>query len=234
MRSPSSRFVLGSIGLLVLAILAFWPKYLSKPFGPIDSYTHFHAIIGALWLLLALAQAILISTGKHALHRSLGRLSLFIAPLFVVSAILLAHYRFSRMDARAFDREAYTLYLPLSAAVLFAAAFLLGLKYRANRALHARFMTCTLLLMIDPVLGRVLAFYVVQFPHFWHYQIITFGSEIATLAALAWSLHSSPADRLVFLRFGFAYSAVLLLWFFAPNSSAWHSWARWFAKLPLT
>lgn len=220
--------------LMGMALFAFRPTYLGKPFAPVDAYTHFHAAIGVLWLLLLLTQSLLAAARRHRVHRALGRLSYLLAPLFVLSSVLLAHYRFSRMDDATFVREGNTLYLPLSAALLFAAAFSLALRYRRNPRLHGRFMASTALLLVDPVLGRFLAFYVIEFAAFWHYQIVTFGVECAALLALYRTLPAQPAERRPFARFAATYAAVLVLWFVLPRTEIWQDWAQRFRELPLT
>ena len=224
----------GSVALLTLGLLAFWPNYLSKPFAAVDGYTHFHAAVGASWLLLLLAQSLLIRAGWRDIHRALGRLSYATAPLFVLSSLLLAHYRFSRMDPATFEKEAYTLYLPVSAVLLFACAYALAIAHRHSVRLHARFMACTGLLLLDPVLGRVLGFYVVELPELWQYQLITFGAEGAVLFALARTLPRPSRELRTFGGFAGVYATVLALWFVAPHSSTWMSFAQWFRRLSVT
>ena len=226
--------LLGTLGLFLLAALAFWPTYISKPLGATDPYTHFHAATGLLWLSLLATQGALIIQHRRTSHRTLGRLSYALAPLFVLSSVLLAHYRLSRMDAVNFEREAYTLYLPVSAAALFTASYLLALLHRRVWPLHARFMACTAVLLVDPVLGRVLGFYVVELPEFWHYQLITFGVELALLFVLSNTIPRATPGRGSFLAFAGVYTAVLLLWFSLPGSQAWLPFARMFRALPLT
>lgn len=223
----------GSLTLFVLALPAFWPAYLSKPLAP-DRYTHFHAAVGALWLALLIAQPALIALRRSDVHRAVGRAAFALAPLFVLSAILLAHFRFSRMDTATFAAEAYTLYLPLSAALLFGAAFALAMRFRRVASLHARFMACTALVLVDPVVGRVLAFHVIELAQFWHYQLITFALEAAILAALALSLARGSAARRIFGAFAAAYLSVLGLWFTVPRTALWHDFAGWFRQLQLT
>ncbi len=220
--------------LLGLAGLAFRPAYLSRPAAAIDPYTHAHAILGAIWLCVLLAQSLLIGTRRLQAHRIIGRLSLLAASAFVLSSVLLAHFRFSRMDEPTFAREAYALYLPLSASVLFSLAFFLAFVHRRAVALHSRFMLCTILLLVDPVLGRILAFYLLALPQFWHYQLLTFGVEIATVLALYFSLPQRLDFRATFRPFAAAYITILLLWFALPRTNAWLSFAAWFRHLPLT
>jgi hypothetical protein len=138
------------------------------------------------------------------------------------------------MDGVAFEGEAYTLYLPLSAALLFAFAFTLAIAHRRNMRVHARFMACTGLLLLDPVLGRVLGFYVLELPKFWQYQFITFGAECAVLVVLVLTLPPLSPGARTFKQFAGTYVMVLALWFAMPESSMWVSFAQWFRQLPIT
>lgn len=133
----------GAFTLAVLAVPAFWPGYLSTLPGGSDVYVHAHALAGASWLALLVAQPLLLRSGHARWHRRLGRLSWGLAPCFVLSAVLLAHARFSRMDATRFAAEAYTLYLPLSAALLFACAYALAMRRKHDAPLHGRLMACS-------------------------------------------------------------------------------------------
>jgi hypothetical protein len=226
--------VVGTIALLVLSVFAFWPTYLSRPLEAVDGYTHLHAAAGLLWLLLLITQGFLAWSGALRAHRLLGRVSYGLGPMFVVSSLLLGHFRFSRMDPETFAREGYSLYLPLSAAGLFALAFALAVRWRRVAALHARLMASTALLLVDPVLGRALAFHVVELPQAWHYQLITFGIEALVLFAMTRSLATATPRREVFVRFASLYAVVLALWFWLPRTEVWMSFARWFRELPIT
>ena len=223
-----------SIVLAILGLFAFWPGYLSQPRESIDRYTHFHAWTAALWLALLIVQPILVVKRHLHLHRWLGRFSWALASVFVLAAILLAHFRLSSADASSFANAAYILYLPISAALLFGMSFALAILHRNSTPLHSRFMACTALILVDPVLGRVLAFYVVELPQFWHYQLVPFGLEIAIVIWLARTIAPNLPSRRAFSFFAIFYSLVLLLWFIVPTSRPWLTFATWFRQLPLT
>ena len=72
--------------LLVLCGVAFYPSYLSR-LRDTDFSHHLHGIAATLWLLLLLTQTILVRQRLMTLHRSLGRASLLLAPVFVVSGL---------------------------------------------------------------------------------------------------------------------------------------------------
>jgi len=230
---PINALAIGSALLLVLAGAAFWPPYLKLlPGGP-DTYAHVHAFLATLWLLMLIAQPLLIRRRKMILHRWVGRASWVIAPLYLIAAVLLAHYRFGQMDDALFARLAFALYLPLSMTVLFAASYVFALVYQRDMQLHARFMMCTALTAIDPILARLLNFYVVDLPR-GVYQTISFSLLVAALVIFTVTLPPVGRRRQVFTAFSAGFVTVLALWFFLPRSSAWFSFAAWFRALPLT
>ena len=61
-------------GLLLLAFVAYWPSYFSRVLSA-DQYTHLHASLAVLWILMLAAQPTLIRMKRLALHRLLGAFS---------------------------------------------------------------------------------------------------------------------------------------------------------------
>jgi hypothetical protein len=222
------------LALLAAATAAFWPRYLSRPPGEIDAYTHVHAAAMATWCGLLVAQPFLIRAGRRPLHRLLGKLSYGLVPVLVVDSLLLAHSRFRAMDDATFRSEARNLYLPLSALLLFCLAYGCGIWYRRTPVLHARFMACTSLTMVDPVLGRVMAFYFPPLPEYLYYQAVTFGSVDLILLMLALNDRRRAQGGRVFSVMLMAFASAHVLWFTAAQSDAWRAFARWFRGLPLS
>ncbi len=161
MAKLASIIVIASVPLVVLA---FWPLYLSRPFAAVDRYTHLHAVAGSLWLALLIAQPAAVHARRFAMHRVLGRISYVLAAVFAIAGVLLSHYRLTSMDDATFAAEGFAHYVPFYSTVVFVLAYGLGLWYRRVPAAHGRFMLCTAIPLIDPVLGRVLAFYLPPFP----------------------------------------------------------------------
>ncbi|HUM00975.1 MAG TPA: hypothetical protein VL084_01735 [Thermoanaerobaculia bacterium] len=223
----------GYLALLLLAGIAFWPRYLSRLTESIDPYTHAHAVLALLWCLLLICQPFLVRRNRQ-LHRRVGALSYVLAPSFVVASLLLANARFRAMSDTTFRQEASTLYLPLSAAVLFGVSYGLAIYYRHDVALHARFMVATGLPMIDPVVGRVLFYYGPPLAHPLYIQAITFGlTDLILLGLFAYP--SLPLrSRATFALPAAAFPALHLAWFTVVQSSAWVPFASWFRNLPLS
>lgn len=219
---------------VALVALAFWPQYLSRPFASVDRYTHLHAIAGTLWLGLLIAQPALFHARRFAAHRMLGRISYGLAALFALSSILLSHHRVVSMDAPTFATDGFAHYLPFYATVAFVLAYGLGLWFRRWPAAHGRFMLCTAIPLVDPVLGRIMAFYLPAFPGPWLYQAVTFTVATAIAGVLVFSFRGpAPARRALV-----AYFAVLVVleigWFVVSPTPAWLAAVRWFRSLALT
>ena len=67
--------------LLGVTLLAFWPGYLSR-LGRSPWQHHFHALTALAWMLLLIAQSMLIDRRDRVRHRWLGRAMLALVPLF--------------------------------------------------------------------------------------------------------------------------------------------------------
>jgi hypothetical protein len=220
--------------LLLLAVVAFWPMYLSKSWSSIDRYTHAHAALGTLWLVILILQPVLILLGYRRTHRMVGRTALFVAFGFVLSGLLLTHFRVSRMTEAAFAKDGVYIYLPLAVALLFAAACALGFRWRTSTQVHARFMLSTALLLVDPVLARIMSLYLPPLPSDDLYQGITFSLIAVAMFFLVKSLLPLVLGRTWFRSYCFGAVVTLALFFAVPHTNAWLSFVNWFRVLPLT
>jgi len=216
-----------------LVVLAFWPLYLSRPLATVDRYTHLHAVAGSLWLALLIAQPASIHARRFAVHRALGRVSYGLAALFAMSSILLSHHRLTAMNDAQFVADGSAHYLPFYATVVFVLAYGLGLWFRRSPAAHGRLMLCTAIPLVDPVLGRVLAFYLPALPSPWLYQVVTFGLATAMAGMLVFTFRGPAPARRALLGY-FAVLVVLEIgWFVVSPTAAWLEAVRWFRSMAL-
>jgi hypothetical protein len=215
-------------GLLLLALVAFWPTYLSRPLT-VDAYTHLHALGATLWMVMLIAQPLAIRTRRLALHRRLGRSSYALAPLLLVSIVVLAHSKTHGLSVA----QNIGIYVPLSLAALFAVSYALAILTRKVVALHARFMVCTALTLIDPVLVRIM-FWIDPTPT-WMYQWFTFGVTDLVFVVLMWRERDARRGRAVFpaMLATFVLAQVGLLFGFSETPQ-WKAFVSWFTALPLT
>ena len=214
--------------LLLIALVAFWPTYLSQVAGA-SGYTHLHAASATAWMLMLIVQPLAIHLGRRPLHRRLGAASYLVAPLVVVSMVLLAHSKLPPV----IDAERLGVYLPLSLAALFALSYGLAIITRRTVMLHARFMVCTALTLVDPVFIRLL-YWAYPNPQTLH-QWWTFALTDLVFLALIYRERHARSGRLVFpvmLAVFVAAQLVFLLGLY--DVPIWAQFVRWFAALPLT
>lgn len=223
-----------AIGLLLLAVPAFWPLYLSKGWAAVDRYTHAHAALGTLWMFFLVVQPALVLRHHRRAHRLAGRAALLVALGFVASGVLLTHYRVSRMTEAAFAKEGIYIYLPLSIAALFATACVLGLRWRTSTPVHARFMLSTALLLVDPLVARLMFFYLPPLPSDHFYQGITFTVMTAAMAWLVASLPAHTPGRVCYRNYCLGAAAAFALFFAVPTTAPWRAFVSGFRALPLT
>jgi hypothetical protein len=118
--------------------------------------------------------------------------------------------------------------------VVFAIAWAGGIAYRKVTVLHAGFMVCTALTMIDPILGRILGFYLPPLPHDLYYQAITYGFGDLILLGLILRKGDDLTSRWALKTMLKIFIVAHALWFTVAQSAAWIAFARWFRALPLT
>lgn len=214
--------------LFLIALVAFWPTYLSQVTRA-SAYTHLHAASATTWMLMLIVQPLAIHRGRRSFHRQLGRASYLVAPLVVVSMVLLAHSKLPPLS----DAERLGSYVPLSLAALFALSYGLAVITRRTTMLHARFMVCTALTLVDPVFVRLLIWAYPNPPML--HQWWTFGLTDLVFLALIYRERHARSGRLVFpimLAVFVVTQSILLLGLF--QIPIWERFVRWFAALPLT
>jgi hypothetical protein len=219
--------------LFVISFLAFWPSYFSPGIATSSRYTHFHAATAALWMSLLIIQPWLIRTYRFEVHRAIGRVSYVLVPVLLLSIILLANFRIRTVDHANYPIQTYVLYLQFFLGVLFAVSFFCAMIYRRDAEIHARFMVCTGLTLIDPVFARIVFW--IHSPSAEYHQWLTFGLTDLVFLILIWSDRHNTRSRWVFrLMLGAFVLGQLpaLLWF--TNGETWQAIARWFQSIPLT
>ena len=216
--------------LAVFAIAAFWPSYLSRISAVTEGHVHAHGAVMASWLAMLIAQAFLIRSNRRPMHRLLGKASYVLAPLVVLSTLSLAHMRLAEAGQAPSVDLLYFLYVQFSLLGLFLLCYSLATYHRKSPQVHARYMACTALTLIDPIFARIdYAWFGIDFPLA---QMLTYGMIYSFLVGLAiwdWK-HRRPA---VFLRMLPIFVIVQLPTFFVYKLPAWQTFAVWYGSLPL-
>ncbi|CAN5411617.1 hypothetical protein BH20ACI2_BH20ACI2_05780 [soil metagenome] len=218
---------------LLVAVAAFWRTNFAPGLGTASFYIHLHATTAALWMVLLISQPLMIRRYWFDWHRRVGQVSYLLVPIVLVSMLLLAHYRIRTVAEENYQLQTFVLYLQFSLAALFALAFTLAMFYRRDSELHARFMVCTGLTLIDPVFARVF---------FWthplsveYHQWLTYGLTDALFLILIYLDRRNSRARWVFptmLGIFIIFQLPALFWW--TEWPVWQAFARWFSSISLT
>jgi len=214
--------------LLAVSVLGFWTPYFSR-LTAAQGLAHVHALMMLAWIGMLVAQPMLIRARQLTWHRRVGKASYVVVPLMIVSALILAQFRLRTTPAEMLPLQHVILYLGLSTSLLFAVIWGLGIRYRRDTALHARFMVATALTLIDPSLARVMIFWVPAVPPPL-YQWIGFGVVYTALLLLI-TLDPLPRGRKAFMGVLALFITLHASIIFVPGTAAWHRFATWYAGI---
>jgi hypothetical protein len=164
------RFFTGmAAAMLVTVLIGFAPTYYLFPWLHADTargvaggtnltpLVHVHAALFSTWILLFLAQTGLVSARRLDLHRSLGRVSLVLAPAVFVAGIWLAIDSGRRGSTPpAWPNAEAFLPVPLVSIILFGGFVAAGLTWRRRPDYHKRLMLLGTMAMLVPALARII------------------------------------------------------------------------------
>jgi hypothetical protein len=215
--------------LLGVAVFGFWKPYFSR-LDAAQGMAHVHAVSMLMWIGMLAVQPLLIRTRRFAWHRRVGKASYAVVPVVVASALVLARLRIGEVPAEMLPLQQYILFLGMSAAALFAVIWALGIRYRHDPALHARYMAGTALTLVDPSMARVMIFWFPSVPPPL-YQWITFGLVYAVLLVLIVVDRKSTRGRSALWVLLALFVTLHALVMTVPGTRTWQHFAGWYAGL---
>ncbi|MCH6235833.1 hypothetical protein [Cognataquiflexum rubidum] len=159
----NTRNIIFSMILLFIVVqIGFHASYIQY-FPTFKEFTWLHHIHGALmaaWVILLVLQPVFIHTKKFAAHRFFGKLSYVLAPLMVISTIIIARVSYHKWVGAYSSEEVFSwqsvTWMQLFLFVLF---YSLAIFYRKHTFRHMRFMIGTAIIMVGPSLSRILNAY---------------------------------------------------------------------------
>ncbi|HSC54915.1 MAG TPA: hypothetical protein VLC98_14880 [Phnomibacter sp.] len=135
----------------------FYHEYLSQfpLFKDKTIIIHFHGALLMGWMLLLIAQPLLIQAGKASIHRTIGKASWVLGPLIILSLFLVGRGGYWR-NAGAIPEPMNLAIMVLDTRGLFSFALFwsLAMLNRKTPFVHMRYMIATGILGIGPGVGR--------------------------------------------------------------------------------
>jgi hypothetical protein len=152
------------ITLLLAVFFAGFAKnfYLRAWFGtrPLIFTAWVHGLVMTAWLVLFAAQIILVTRGRLALHRRIGRWGAWLAAVVVVVGIVTILVRSRLMYPAATPSMSAVVFVAFDGLSLLLFGALVGLawRHRARPALHRPLMTMATVALLPPAFGRLVAY----------------------------------------------------------------------------
>lgn len=229
----NTRIIIFSMILLFFVVqIGFHASYIQY-FPTFKEFTwlhHIHGVFMAAWVILLVLQPVLIHTKKFAAHRFFGKLSYVLAPLMVISTIIIARVSYHKWVGTYSSEEVFSwqsvTWMQLFLFVLF---YSLAIFYRKNTFRHMRFMIGTAIIMVGPSLSRIINAYLDVSLEI-DFELIPLYFKTGLAAALL-------AIDVIKKKDWMPYSIVLLAFLFADlvyygrYSEAWQSFGRFLVKV---
>ena len=162
--------------LFAFVLLGFYKTY----FGLIPRFNekttllvHFHAAVLTTWVLLLIAQPLLVKYKKLKIHRLLGKFTYFLVPLIVCSMAGMVLRGISLIPGKATPFLIFDyIYFPLIDCILFITFYTLAIIHKKKIQLHSGYMIGTGFIFFNPSLTRLIY-------HWFHLPFLT--AEIITI-----------------------------------------------------
>ena len=215
----------------LIAIAITWLGFSRTYFAVIRTEPLLHHVHGALmggWIALLIVQPVLYQRGQLQLHRKLGRWGVYLLmPAIVVCGFLMDRRMIQMHNAppSVLDQLAF---LDLASLIVFPALVILSICYARNLQLHARYIVCTVLLLMPPALTRALFFV----PSMRSFQTNVNTSELLTILMLLVLIAGDLRRGKIWSPYPVAvavFTALAVVSNFVRDSAWWHTLSGWIA-----
>lgn len=219
------------LGLLFILIVGFWKTYFSVIFDGPDRAHHFHGLAMLAWVLLLINQGWLARTRNFELHRLTGKLSYGLAPLVVISGILVTYFNIGRVEDPLRPFMLSIFHLGLYSVLSFVILYGLAMYHRRDPQYHARYMITTALVFLVPGLSRTFGNLLgpMGLPSLSFYQNLWVPLIIGLLLIVVdWR---GGRIRSPFVVFSAIWAINITLWHLLPHVQLWRDFTVWSASV---
>jgi hypothetical protein len=154
-------FAAMAIVIVAATFVGFAPSYYLAPAfnaKPLSTLLHVHGIVFTAWILLYVAQTVLISAGRTDIHRIVGPVAVALAVVMVPLGVATAIVTKQVATTHHLPPQGPPLVFPLGAILTFAVLVGAGLAMRKRSAWHKRLMLLGTAAILTTPLARITRF----------------------------------------------------------------------------
>jgi hypothetical protein len=207
----------------LFAIAITWLGFSRTYFAVLPTEPLLHHVHGALmgaWILVLIVQPILYQRGYLKLHRALGKWSGYcLMPAITACGYLMIRQMLRTQDVPP-DIIDQLAFLDMTTLILFPMFVLLSIRNARRLQLHARYMVCTVLLLLPPALTRAFFF----LPHMNSFNVNVNASEALVIGVLLILIVDDKRQHGFYLPYPMA---ATIFTFLAVASNFAYSWSWW-------
>lgn len=167
-RTTDSFFILAGVLCLILVLTGFSLTYIKPVFA--GTFTgsipvHFHGVVFFAWLLLFIAQPLLIQKRKLSMHRKIGSFGFALAVIMLIMGVYVALVSAREGRAGGSPFPAYHfLIIPLTDMLLFGGFILVALLNLKKSETHKRLMLLATVAILPAAFGRLFSYMDITHP----------------------------------------------------------------------
>jgi hypothetical protein len=238
---PRWFYSIASLVLLIITLMGFQLFYLEgKAFPgrpltpPIRPLIITHGVLMTVWMLLAVAQPLLVAAGRKRLHMRLGRFGAALAVGIVVTGCWLgvAAARLMAPEMRLFGLTPKEfMAVPVVGVVVFGLFVLAGVIFRRRPEAHRPMMLMASLSAVAAALGRLPSLNAIYAGTWWEQAFTAFLSVVVLGAVLlvVKCLLARAYDRWFALAFACLAASSMVI-SFGCKTSAWDAFASYMMR----
>lgn len=161
MEKSYSLLIFLFVSVVVISLAGFYTTYLSfiPDMSRFDWLIHLHFLAFTGWFTLIVIQPILIWRRNYALHRKLGRASYFLAPVLVITILLLVKIKVQRELPVSPGEASVTALIGLLDAISFSIYYIIAMVNQRNVRWHVAFIIAATLIVLNPGMSRLLNYF---------------------------------------------------------------------------
>ncbi|RZK05405.1 MAG: hypothetical protein EOO46_15860 [Flavobacterium sp.] len=210
------------IGMLLISISGFYNTYFQffPLFENIPFFTHIHFIIFLSWFAILIWQPLLIKQKKFELHRKVGRFSYFLAPIMVISILVMVKISIGRNISISMQQAKMATAGAVLDLLSFSVFYIYSMLHRNKVRKHVAGLIGASLIILNPGLGRLVS-------NLFNQELGIMAMSLTPfIAALAILLYEKiklkrPMLKSPFLLIPLVWFVELVLFILLPGSDFW-------------
>lgn len=229
-RNFEHRFFAFAAALFVIGILiGFGPTFYVKPLFPSPPIARpiiwVHAAAMSAWVIMFVAQVYFISSKRIKLHQKLGLVGIFLAPIIVVTGMMvaIAAAKFGTASTPPDIPPLQFMIVPFGDVFVFAILFAAAVYYRKQAANHKRLILLTIINFLPPAVARFPGGLTNSFGPLWFYGFPT----VLTIVLIALDTWRNGKVNRVFLFGGIFLILGMWVRLGLMSTPAWLNFATW-------